>query len=333
MYEAVETLWDAMARRGVLETDVAAATSRMDTAFLPHLLQLQDLRRGFELTHSELQLDDITVHAVSYNRRMRVETAPFRHFYCIHFSAGAGCDYRSGSVRAQTTPGHVYVSGVDRCFQQTLPPRYRQVTLKIERRSVERFLVDELRAPLSQPLEFPPEPIPLTDELVVLLKQLELIALAPQRSAAPGTDRVSQQFSRTILALALAALPSNYQERFRGNASAEIPAYLVRAESFLRSNLRGAISLEDLVAASGVSRRALTLAFRTHLKQSPMQYLRARRLQLARDELVAAGRRGVGTVTDVAISCGFTHLSKFARDFAVAFGEPPSRTLRRSARA
>jgi len=36
------------------------------------------------------------------------------------------------------------------------------------------------------------------------------------------------------------------------------------------------------------------------------------------------------SVTEVALSCGFTHLSKFARDYQDRFGERPSVTLRHS---
>jgi transcriptional regulator GlxA family with amidase domain len=34
-------------------------------------------------------------------------------------------------------------------------------------------------------------------------------------------------------------------------------------------------------------------------------------------------------VTEIAMACGFTHMSKFARDFAARFGERPSALLGR----
>jgi AraC-like DNA-binding protein len=34
-------------------------------------------------------------------------------------------------------------------------------------------------------------------------------------------------------------------------------------------------------------------------------------------------------VTQIALACGFTHMSKFARDFAARFGETPGKVLGR----
>jgi transcriptional regulator GlxA family with amidase domain len=43
--------------------------------------------------------------------------------------------------------------------------------------------------------------------------------------------------------------------------------------------------------------------------------------------LVAGISQGL-TVTDIALACGFTHLSKFARDYFERYNERPSTTLR-----
>jgi transcriptional regulator GlxA family with amidase domain len=57
-----------------------------------------------------------------------------------------------------------------------------------------------------------------------------------------------------------------------------------------------------------------------------MAYLRSTRLELARAELVKAGRQG-GSVATVANALGFGHLGRFARDYEARFGELPSHTL------
>ena len=59
-----------------------------------------------------------------------------------------------------------------------------------------------------------------------------------------------------------------------------------------------------------------------------MGYVKALRLDLANDELLRADP-SEKSVTEIALSCGFTHMSKFARDFAARFGEKPSAVLGR----
>jgi AraC-like DNA-binding protein len=58
-----------------------------------------------------------------------------------------------------------------------------------------------------------------------------------------------------------------------------------------------------------------------------MAYLRNVRLDLARFELKQKSS-GSTSVTEVAMNCGFSHLSKFASAYKERFGELPSETLR-----
>ena len=57
-----------------------------------------------------------------------------------------------------------------------------------------------------------------------------------------------------------------------------------------------------------------------------MIYLRNVRLDLARLRLSREG--SASSVTDIALECGFTHLSKFAKAYKDRFGELPSQTLK-----
>jgi AraC-like DNA-binding protein len=57
-----------------------------------------------------------------------------------------------------------------------------------------------------------------------------------------------------------------------------------------------------------------------------MAYLKDHRLTLARTQL----QNGPGErVTEIALDCGFNHLSKFSLEYQQRFGERPSETLNR----
>jgi AraC-like DNA-binding protein len=60
-----------------------------------------------------------------------------------------------------------------------------------------------------------------------------------------------------------------------------------------------------------------------------MEYLRNRRLDRAREELLDAVPVDGVTVTEVAYRWGFRHLSNFAVLYRQRWGESPSETLRR----
>ncbi|MEY4412785.1 MAG: hypothetical protein RIQ53_78 [Pseudomonadota bacterium] len=84
------------------------------------------------------------------------------------------------------------------------------------------------------------------------------------------------------------------------------------------------LSVAELVADIGVSRRSLQYAFESALGLNPVAYLRAERLNRAR---AALGR--AGSVTEAATRFGFWHFGRFANDYRALFGERPSETFRR----
>jgi transcriptional regulator GlxA family with amidase domain len=56
-------------------------------------------------------------------------------------------------------------------------------------------------------------------------------------------------------------------------------------------------------------------------------YLMTCRLELARNRLLSVGEGT--TVTQIALGCGFSDMTVFARKYREQFGERPSETLRR----
>jgi AraC-like DNA-binding protein len=60
-----------------------------------------------------------------------------------------------------------------------------------------------------------------------------------------------------------------------------------------------------------------------------MSYVRRRRLEHARDELLSLDPAAGVKVIDVALRHGFTHTGRFAAAYRARFGESPSVTLRR----
>ncbi|MFT4265135.1 MAG: helix-turn-helix domain-containing protein [Nocardioides sp.] len=105
------------------------------------------------------------------------------------------------------------------------------------------------------------------------------------------------------------------------------PTALARAVAFIETHPDQPLSLADIARAAYVTPRALQIAFRTHLRTTPMGYLRRVRLDHARRTLLDASPGSV-TVTAVAARWGFSP-SRFSQLYRAAYGEPPHRTLRR----
>jgi AraC-like DNA-binding protein len=107
------------------------------------------------------------------------------------------------------------------------------------------------------------------------------------------------------------------------------PVSVHRAIAYLRENSVAAITLADIAQAAGVPERTLHDAFKRFEGVSPLRYLRNLRLDDVHAKLRTGGGGGDASVTAIALNAGFTHLSRFAQDYAERFGERPSDTLRR----
>ncbi|HNP35361.1 MAG TPA: helix-turn-helix domain-containing protein [Woeseiaceae bacterium] len=101
---------------------------------------------------------------------------------------------------------------------------------------------------------------------------------------------------------------------------------LANALAYMSGHLAERIHLRDLCRAAGVSPRTLGYLFLKTYGETPMAYLKRRRLNQARRFLLQA-RPAKKTVAEIARSCGFNHMSQFALDYRKAMGERPSETL------
>ena len=131
-----------------------------------------------------------------------------------------------------------------------------------------------------------------------------------------------------IMAVMLA--PATLAAAFTRSPASPTAAAISRVTEYIVAHLHEPISLSDLERVSGLSVRTLQVAFRKVYNCSPREWMRRRRLLLARDRLRAAGRHD--TVAAIALACGFTRPGSFAAAYAQRFGESPAATLARGRR-
>jgi AraC-like DNA-binding protein len=117
-----------------------------------------------------------------------------------------------------------------------------------------------------------------------------------------------------------------YTEAFAVGAGNEA----MRAREWMELHYPEPLTVVDIARAVGVSVRQLQYLFLRAYGLSPIQVLRAVRLDHARRLLAGAAARGEEvTVTRIAHRCGFGHLGRFAAVYRERFGEAPSETATR----
>jgi len=162
-----------------------------------------------------------------------------------------------------------------------------------------------------------------------LKTQLEsAISLVRQRPETLNDATVRARLAESLTdALLDCIAPSHIESNLLPGAAARRQIVAI-AREYMRSHADEPISVPDLCAATGASRRALQYAFENVVQLSPVTYLRVMRLNQVRSELQACRNDTVG---DVAARWGFWHPSRFAAEYRQLFGELPSATRTRFA--
>nr|BFE60816.1 hypothetical protein GCM10020063_053420 [Dactylosporangium thailandense] len=106
------------------------------------------------------------------------------------------------------------------------------------------------------------------------------------------------------------------------------PAAVRRAVAYMDAHAAEPLTAATIAAAAGIGVRGLQVAFRRHLDQTPLEYLRRVRLERVHRELQVAEPGAGVTVKAIARRWGFANPGRFTADYRAVYGHLPSRTLR-----
>jgi AraC family ethanolamine operon transcriptional activator len=178
--------------------------------------------------------------------------------------------------------------------------------------------------------------------------------LATQPTPGPAMAQLAMQARQAqqeaVLSTVLAMLDTSEIDASARHSLARRHKVVEQARAHVLAHPDQAVTVPELCAQLHVSRRTLQYCFEEVIGLSPVQYLRAIRLNGVRRQLRelrelrelrdlvqgsqrASGAHAATGVQDVAAHWGFWHLSQFASDYRKLFGQTPSATLRARASA
>lgn len=162
---------------------------------------------------------------------------------------------------------------------------------------------------------------------VAPLRRLLSHVLREADEARPAFDvpGVGERLAEALLFRLLLTQPHSHTRLFAHTEAAE-PAHVRRAAEFLEANADKQITMAELTQITRVSARSLQAGFLKHRGCSPLEFVRARRLERSRVRLLTDD---ASSVTEVAHDVGFTHLGRFSLEYKARFGESPTQTLAR----
>jgi AraC family transcriptional regulator len=151
-------------------------------------------------------------------------------------------------------------------------------------------------------------------------------ALVDETVAGGPTGALYAEHLGAALALRLAGCYAPGRLGPRASRGGITPQRLRRIDDYIEAHLDRRVSLEELAALAELSLSHFARQFKVTSGRAPHEYVLHRRLERARQMLLETG----GTVSEIAVHCGFSDPSHFVRAFRRHFGATPGHWRSRS---
>ena len=258
------------------------------------------------------------------NREIVICGSPPQDMVAVVLPSGVGPLGVYEGTALRPTDAIVLSSGDARCLRS--PAGFNGCTVSVPRTTLEeavwRYAHCEVANVFtgSQWREFTPKRMKKLASMICFLTSEESRTLGPTATV-ELQDRLLQQLAKEFC--------QGRREVEQHVRPGDRARYVRRARDYIEAHLNEAIRLNQLAAHAGVSIRTLELAFRQLLGVAPIEYIRTRRLNQLRRQLLRKGRE-IPTLADLAKEHGLIHMGRLSAEYRTLFGELPSETLARS---
>jgi AraC-like DNA-binding protein len=159
---------------------------------------------------------------------------------------------------------------------------------------------------------------------LALMEYAASVIAAERQEAASG--RIGRHLEEMICHELLRQWAAGVGHDLATGARQAAPHYVRAAERVLADRAREAPTISDVASNLGISVRSLSEGFRRFRGTTPRQFLKERRLEGLRRELLATEGK---TVAQIAADWGYMNFGVLAASYRNRFGELPSQTLYR----
>lgn len=306
------------ARRRILEMSRGRCT-----------FEMADPSRFFGFRGAEARVGRMSLKFLSWDCEGPCETATWRtrdHHLAVHIPLRGDFEARQGGDWIRVEPGSALVVASAGELRRRWEGCSDMLNIMVDRDALDQSVTREAFSGPDGVLKFPALTLIDLREAATLARFVEMIIRDLEAENSAFSDpAVGVEAERVLLQLLLRSMRHEVERRPIHERYRIVPAYMRRAERFMREHHAEPLDIAAIAEGSGVSARTLQYGFRKYRGASPMAFLRDVRLSSARRALVDGRGASIGAV---ALSVGYASRSQFARDYRVSFGESPTETRR-----
>jgi AraC-like DNA-binding protein len=297
----------------------------------PIAIEQLDRKTPFEWRSHQISLGPVAIAAQQYGAAFRAVSKDASDVFSMSFPlTDVGGEASSAHVTHPIVRGHstfVHSPLGQSSFQ--LGTRYRGLQLLVRANEMLGALGALLGRPPKRPLRFDPR-VSLAHGVGASLERV-VAFMADEVDREGGllsAPLLASRFGEAILANMLSGHAHNYSELLAKIDRTSDPRSVRVTAEYLEANAIKPIRMTDLAAVAGVSVRALQIGFLKYRGCTPLEFLRDRRLDLARAQLLAGSAST--SIAEIARGCGFAHLGRFSARYRARFRELPTETRARA---
>jgi AraC-like DNA-binding protein len=317
--------------------------------FQSHLFQTSDMSEGrdyilrntgteeFELDqsacfssfrHRHAVIGQSSMNALQWNcfESFVVKKVEKSSNYSFHFVTQGQCEIGYGNQHFTANAGDVYVLHPAQQAKEHWIGDCEQLILRISTDELATAAAKVLGQRLEGNLQF--DTLTADPGIACWLKSLPQLREdnAGETTSLFDNSRVAYHFEQSLLMMLLSSLSHSSSFNMAHSRSTPAPYYVKRVENYFREHFADDITMDDIVAVSGVSVRTIFYGFKRWRCTSPMGFLRDLRLDKAQ-AMLCQGASGPRAVSAAAMAVGLTNLSQFSKLYKARFGLNPSTTL------
>jgi AraC-like DNA-binding protein len=310
-------------------TNVDEVRQQITRYFKPHDICFLDGRSELNTVLRRTRIGHLAVNLLEYGGSVMIDPGALDSFYLIHLNLAGQCELTSSEGHMIIDKNRGAICAPHRPYRFWWQPESVVAAIQIPKERLHAHLRQLSGRPCTTQIDFD---LAMKLDSPAMESFLDLVRymLCDASAANPLSDDhlIGNALEQTLLTSLLRLQPGSHQEMIAHQDDGPVPAYVKRADRFLRDNLERQVRLEEMASVAGVSPRTLTLGFQRFRGIAPGRYFLDLRLAQARKRLMTAepGR----TVADIAFELGFQHLSGFAAAYRQRYDEAPSATLRRA---
>lgn len=302
------------------------ASSHVARVFSPHKLEVLDSHRGLDVCHNHLRMRDVSLNFLSYGCDVAIDLGDRGDYFMVQLPLSGQAVVSSNAAQVHSDANVLTVLEPRASSHMVWSGDCSMLMLQVPRTAVEDRMQEwghgsQPRVSLAR-TRSDPEVAAWWQALFDLTCNLDRFGkhwLRHPAAYAAMEDFLLSGFTSVFCEKPAAVPTERLDER-----------YMRKAKEYIREHLDRALTVTEIARFACVSPRTLEAAFKRQGEVSPLGYARRLRLQKVHDGLLEASRRGQGVnVTEIAMSYGFVHMSRFAAQYREQFGCTPSETLRR----